>query len=44
MAHSVAEALALAGGDASVIGGTEVFALFLEHAGRIELTEVHVAP
>ena len=35
-------ALALAGGGAvSVIGGAEVFALFLAAATRIELTEVH---
>lgn len=37
-------ALALAGGDAAVIGGAEIFALFLDRAGRIELTEVHAAP
>lgn len=38
-------ALALAGdGEVAVIGGAEVFALFLPHADRIELTEVHVAP
>ncbi len=44
-AHSPAEALALAGeGDVAVIGGAEVFALFLDRADRIELTEVHVAP
>jgi len=41
--HSVEEALALAGDDAMVIGGAEVFALFVERAERIELTEVHVA-
>ena len=36
-------ALALAGpGAAMVIGGGEVFALFLPHADRIELTEVHL--
>lgn len=39
--HSVDEALAVAGQDAFVIGGAEVFALFLAHAARIELTEVH---
>ena len=41
VAHSVEQALALAG-DArlSVIGGAEIFALFMELAGRIELTEV----
>ena len=41
IAHSVEAALALTGGDASVIGGAEVFALFLDVADRIELTEVH---
>ena len=44
VAHSVAEALALAGDGAAVIGGAEVFALFLPVAVRIELTEVHAAP
>jgi dihydrofolate reductase len=43
-AHSVEEALALAGEDAAVIGGAEVFALFLNRADRIELTEVHAEP
>ena len=45
VAHTPDEALALAG-DASeiaVIGGAEIFALFLDRADRIELTEVHVA-
>ncbi|WP_374945248.1 dihydrofolate reductase [Sphingomonas sp.] len=41
-AHSVAEAMALAGEDAAVIGGAEVFALF--DPDRVELTEVHAAP
>ena len=41
VARSVEEALALAGGDVSVIGGAEVFALFLGAAERVELTEVH---
>lgn len=41
VAHSVDEALALAGpGPISVIGGAEVFALFLPLADRIDLTEV----
>ena len=40
--HSPEQALALAGGDASVIGGAEVFALFAPD--RVELTEVHCAP
>ncbi|HWK35146.1 dihydrofolate reductase [Sphingomonas sp.] len=44
--HSVAEAIALAGNvpDIAVIGGAEVFALFLPLADRIELTEVHATP
>jgi dihydrofolate reductase len=44
VAHSVEEAVALAGDDAAVIGGAEVFALFLDRAERVELTEVHAAP
>src|ERR1700754_1028743 len=44
VAHTPDEALALAGNDAAVIGGAEVFALFLDRADRIELTEVHAAP
>jgi len=40
-AHSVDEALQLAAGEPiSVIGGAEIFALFLPLADRIELTEV----
>lgn len=39
--HSVDDALVAAGDDpVSVIGGGEVFALFLPLAGRVELTEV----
>ncbi|WP_420137828.1 dihydrofolate reductase [Sphingomonas sp.] len=42
VAHDVDGAIALAGGDAvSVIGGAEIYALFLDRADRIELTEVH---
>lgn len=45
VAHTPADALALAGGgDIAVIGGAEVFALFLDRADRIELTEVDCAP
>lgn len=41
-AHSLEEALALAGeGEIAVIGGAEIFALLLDRADRIELTEVH---
>lgn len=32
----------LAGDDPAVIGGADIFALFLPLATRIELTEVHV--
>jgi dihydrofolate reductase len=45
VAHSpeAALALALAGdGEVAVIGGAEVFALFLDRADRVELTEVHI--
>jgi dihydrofolate reductase len=42
IAHDVAGALSLVGDDrVSVIGGAEIFALFLDQADRIELTEVH---
>lgn len=42
VAHSPDAALALAGqGTVSVIGGAEVFALFLPRAARVELTEIH---
>ena len=41
VAHSVEEALALAGGQAiSVIGGANIFELFLPLATRVELTDV----
>jgi dihydrofolate reductase len=39
--RSPEEALALAEGDVSIIGGAEIFALFLPRASRVELTEVH---
>lgn len=43
VAHAPETALALAGdGEVAVIGGAEIFALFLDRADRIELTEVHV--
>jgi dihydrofolate reductase len=44
VAHTPEEALALAGDvpEVAVIGGAEVFALFLGRADRIELTEVHI--
>ncbi len=44
VAHSVEEALAMAGDDVAVIGGAQIYAQFLPHADRIELTEVHAAP
>jgi dihydrofolate reductase len=40
-APSPAKALAMAGPDAWVIGGAEVFALLLPRCDRVELTEVH---
>jgi dihydrofolate reductase len=41
VAHSVDEAIRLAGASSiSVIGGADIFALFLPEADRIELTEV----
>ena len=41
VAHSVEEALRLAHDDRlSIIGGADVFALFMPLAGRVELTEV----
>jgi dihydrofolate reductase len=40
--HTVEEALVVAGdGDISVVGGAEIYELFMPHATRIELTEVH---
>jgi dihydrofolate reductase len=40
--HSLEEALALAGpGDVAVIGGNDVFELFLPLATRLEITEIH---
>ena len=40
--HTVEDALELAGdGDISVVGGAEIYALFMPWATRIELTEVH---
>jgi dihydrofolate reductase len=49
VAHTPDDALALArAGDpdarVAVIGGAEIFALLLDRADRIELTEVHAAP
>lgn len=42
IAHSAEEALRIADSDrVSIIGGSEIFSLFLPHATAIELTEVH---
>ena len=44
VAHDVEGALTLAGGSAAmVIGGAEIWRLFLPIARRVELTEVHIA-
>ena len=46
VAHDVDGAIALAGDaeEIAVIGGAEIYRLFLPHAHRIELTEVHRSP
>jgi dihydrofolate reductase len=46
VARDVEEAIALAGEaeEIAVIGGAEIFRLFLDRATRIELTEVHREP
>ena len=44
VAHSIDEALAMAGDDVAVIGGAQIYAQLLPHADRIELTEVHAEP
>ena len=45
IARSLDEALALAAGDrVSVIGGAEIYRMFLPVTDRIRLTEVHVSP
>ncbi len=41
VAYDATTALALAGGDTTVIGGAEILALFEGEADRLELTEVH---
>ena len=43
VAHDIESALVLAGDEAFVIGGAEIFALFEPYADRWELTEVHEA-
>jgi len=42
--HDVDAALALAGDSVAVIGGAEIFALLLDRADRVELTEIHATP
>ena len=43
--HTVESALALANAPhVSVVGGAEIYRLFLPRADRIELTEVHLSP
>lgn len=46
VAHDAASAISLAGEapEIAVIGGAEIYRLFLPHAHRIELTEVHRSP
>jgi dihydrofolate reductase len=46
VAHDIAGAIALAGeaAEIAVIGGAEKYRLFMPHAHRIELTEVHRTP
>lgn len=46
VAHDADAAIALAGDvpEIAVIGGADIFTLFLPRAGRIELTEVHRTP
>lgn len=46
VAHDVESAIALAGEaeEIAVIGGAEIYRLFMPHADRIELTEVHRSP
>ncbi len=42
IAHTVGDALSLAGaGEIAVIGGADIYGLFLPLADRVELTEVH---
>jgi len=42
--HDPAAALRIAGAHVTVIGGAEIFALYLPRADAIELTEVHATP
>ena len=42
--HDPATALRIAGAHVAVIGGAEIFALYLGQAGAIELTEIYATP
>lgn len=42
--HTIGDALALAGGDAVVIGGASVYALLLPHCERVKVTKVYASP
>lgn len=44
VAYDADSALTLAGPQAAVIGGAEIFALLLPRIERVELTEIHAAP
>ncbi len=44
LAHTRAEALALAGPDAAVIGGASVYSLLLPDCDRVRVTKVFAAP
>ncbi|WEJ97917.1 MAG: dihydrofolate reductase [Candidatus Sphingomonas phytovorans] len=45
VAGNIDSAIAIAGSpEIAVIGGAQIFALFLSRAERVELTEVHAAP
>lgn len=46
VAHDAGSAISLAGDvpEIAVIGGAEIYRLFMPHATRIELTEVHRSP
>ncbi|HEX4849022.1 MAG TPA: dihydrofolate reductase [Novosphingobium sp.] len=45
VAHSLEDALGLANSPhIAVVGGAEIYAMFLHRADRIELTEIHASP
>ena len=44
VAHSVDDAIAIAGGEEAIVfGGAEVYRLFADRIDRVELTEIHAA-